>query len=89
METLTPETTETSADNITTARPEFHITDAASANWFLRRLAGIESEKARVKAQAAQITSQLDADANSLRSRYEAEAREWAREELAKKGNRR
>ncbi len=73
----------------TAARPEFHIVDESSANWFLRKLAGIESEKARVRAQAAQIVAELDADAQRLRNLYEAEAREWAREELEKKGNRR
>ncbi len=44
---------------------------------------------ARVKSQAAQIIAQLDADEKSLRARFEAEAREWARAELAKRGNRR
>ena len=54
---------------------------------FARKLAGIEAERARVKAQAAQIVALLDADEKSLRDRFEAEAREWARAELAKRGN--
>ena len=33
----------------------FHITDEARANWLLRKLATIADERARVKAQAAQI----------------------------------
>ncbi len=33
--------------------------------------------------------AQLDADEKSLRDRFEAEAREWARAELARRGNRR
>jgi hypothetical protein len=70
-------------------RPEFHITDEAGANWYARRLASIEAERARVRAQAAQIVAQLDADEKSLRDRFEAQAREWARAELAKRGNRR
>ena len=73
-----------------TATPEaFHITDEAGANWYARKLAGIEAERARVKAQAAKIVAQLDSDENSLKDRFEAEAREWARAELAQRGNRR
>lgn len=69
--------------NETTAAPEaFHITDEAGANWYARKLAGIEAERARVSAQAAKIKAQLDADEKSLRDRFEAEAREWARAEL-------
>ena len=68
---------------------EFHITDEAGANWYARKLATIEAERARVKAQAAKIVAQLDSDENSLRARFEAEAREWARQELARRGNRR
>jgi len=61
---------------------EFHITDEAGANWYARKLAGIEAERARVRAQAARIIAQLDGDENSLKDRFEAEAREWARAEL-------
>ncbi len=68
---------------------EFHITDEAGANWYARKLANIEAERARVKAQAAKIVAQLDGDENSLKDRFEAEAREWARAELAQRGNRR
>ena len=70
-------------------RPEFHIDDEAAANWYARKLANIEAERARVKAQAAKIVAQLDGDEKSLNDRFEAEAREWARAELANRGNRR
>jgi len=76
----------------TTATPEaFHITDEAGANWYARKLAGFEAERARVTAQAAKIKAQLDADEKSLKDRFEAEAREWARAELDRryKGRRR
>jgi len=68
---------------------EFHITDEAGANWYARKLAGIEAERARVKVQNAKINAQLDGDEKSLKDRFEAEAREWARAELAQRGNRR
>lgn len=80
------------ATNETTAAPEaFHITDEVGANWYAKKLGGIEAERARVTAQAAKIKAQLDADEKSLRDRFEAEAREWARGELDRryKGRRR
>jgi len=66
-------------------RAEFHITDEAGANWYARKLAGIEAERARVKAQAAKIIAQLDGDEKSLKDRFEAEAREWARQEIERR----
>jgi len=70
---------------------EFHITDEAGANWYARKLANIEAERARVKVQNAKINAQLDGEENSLKDRFEAEAREWARAELDRryKGRRR
>jgi hypothetical protein len=72
-------------------RPEFHIDSEAAANWYARRMASIEAERTRVKAQAAAIVAQLDADENHLRRLYEDEAREWARQEIERrhKGRRR
>ena len=78
--------------NEPTATPEaFHITDEAGANWYARKLANIEAERARVKVQNAKINAQLDGEENSLKDRFEAEAREWARAELDRryKGRRR
>ena len=76
--------------NEPTATPEvFCIDSEERANRYARKLATIEAERARVKAQAAKIIAQLDGDENSLKDRFEAEAREWARAELAKRGNRR
>ena len=70
-------------------RPEFHITDEASANWLLRKLANIEAEKKRVTANAAAIVAQLDSDADRLLHVYGSELQAWTRAELARKGNRR
>jgi len=64
---------------------EFHITDEAGANWYARKLAGIEAERARVKVQNARINAQLDSEEKSLKDRFEAEAREWARQEIEKR----
>ncbi len=76
----------------TTATPEaFCIDSEERANWYARKLANIEAERARVKAQAARIVAQLDSEEKSLRDRFEAEAREWARGEIDRryKGRRR
>jgi len=72
----------TEAMNATNEPTEFHITDEAGANWYARKLANIEAERARVKVQNAKINAQLDGDEKSLKDRFEAEAREWARAEL-------
>ena len=75
-----------------TATPEaFCIDSEERANWYARKLATIEAERARVRAQAAKIIAQLDGDEKSLKDRFEAEAREWARAELDRryKGRRR
>lgn len=69
-----------------TEREEFHITDAGRADWLLGKLAGIEAERALVKAQAAAMIAQLDADEKGLRDRFEAELREWGVQELARRG---
>ncbi len=72
-----------------TERAEFHITDDASANWFLRRLANIEAEKARIQAQAAEMVRQLDSDADRLKHLYESELLEYCRRRMAEGGSRR
>ena len=68
---------------------EFHITDDASANWLLRKLANLEAEKARIQAQAAEMVRQLDADAERLKHLYEGELLDYCRRTLAANGNRR
>ena len=59
----------------------FTIDTPEKADWLLRKLAGIDAEKATVQAMAAQRTQELDADRNALLSRFGAELEAWAREE--------
>lgn len=70
-------------------RETFCIDSESAANWLLKRLANIEAEKGRVKAQAEAILRQLDSDAESLRHLYEAELQAFVRQRLAESGNRR
>ena len=46
---------------------EFHITDEAGANWYARKLAGIEAERARVKVQNAKINANSTATKRASR----------------------
>ena len=69
--------------------PEFHIDSEGAANWYLRKLANIESEKQRIAAQAAKMLAALDADAQRLTRLYDGELQEYVRQELARQGNRR
>ena len=73
----------------TQGREEFRIDSESAANWYLRKLAGIEAEKNRVTANAAAIVAQLESEANGLRYVYEGQLQEYVRRELAAKGNRR
>ena len=64
----------------------FGITDEKSANWYLRKLATMDTEKIRVKAQTEKMLSDLDADTAGLKFLYEGELQEFVRQELARKG---
>ena len=77
------------APEVSEPKPAFRVDSEDSANWYLRRLATLESEKQRVQSQAALIVAQLQADAESLRFLYESDLQEWTRQELARRGNRR
>jgi phage host-nuclease inhibitor protein Gam len=68
---------------------QFTIDTIERANWYLRKLANLEAEKRRVLAQAEQIVTQLDADAESLRYLYQSSLENLVRQELARTGNRR
>lgn len=73
----------------TTEREAFHITDEVGANWYLKKLADIEAEKARITAQTAKMIAELDADANGLKFLYDGELQDFVRTELERKGGRR
>lgn len=74
--------------DVTTEAPRFCIDSKDKANWFLRKLAALDTEKALVKAQAEEIIRGLDADANRLRALHEADLQAWARAELDADGGR-
>ena len=70
-------------------RTEFHIDSERAALWYLRKLANLEAETRRVKCQAERLIASLNSEVESLKRVYQGELEHWAREELAKKGNRR
>lgn len=79
---------ERNAPNATTEAPRFVIDSREKVNWYLRKLAAIENERALVKAQAEEILRGLDADAARLRALHEADLQAWAKEELERLGGR-
>ena len=50
--------------------------------WYLRKLANIEAEKMRVKAQAAAIIARLDSDESGLKYRFDNQVQEWTRRQI-------
>ena len=63
----------------------FVIDSESRADWYLGKLASIEAEKARIKAQAETRLAELSSDAAALRFQFEAQAREWAKGEADKR----
>lgn len=76
------------APAVTTEAPRFCIDSREKANWYLKKLARIENERALVKAQAEEIVRGLDADAARLRALHEADLQAWAKDELERMGGR-
>lgn len=61
----------------------FRINSEDAANWYLRKLANIESEKQRIQSQAAAIVAQLDSDRAGLERMHEADLQEFVKNLLA------
>jgi len=76
-------------ENEVVEQEEFHIDTEEKANWLLRKIATIDAEKARVKAQADTIVKQLEGDRERLMGRFGAELEEWTRGELERRGGKR
>jgi phage host-nuclease inhibitor protein Gam len=68
-------------DQTETESARFTIDSEKSANWLLGKLAAIEEEQARIKAQAKKRAEELEADRNRLLSRFGAELEAWAKGE--------
>lgn len=82
------EATEQKPANTVPIRDAFHVTDEKSANWYLRKLATLDNEKARILAQTEKMIAELDSDRDGLKFLYEGELQEFVRQELARKGGR-
>ena len=66
----------------------FEINDAGTANWYLKTLRNLESEKATIQAQTAAMLRSLDAEINRFRFRFEPQFQGWVEQELARRGSR-
>lgn len=71
------------------ADTRFHIDNDQAANWLLGKLANIDTEIARVQAQAALIVKQLQADRDSLLYLYQGELSAYVSQKIEKSGGRR
>lgn len=60
---------------------QFRIDSESAAEWLLGKLATIEAEETRIKAQSEKRLAELAADRNSLMSRFGDDLRLWARQE--------
>ncbi len=66
----------------------FEIRDAGSANWYLRKMRNLQTEKATIQAQTAAMLKAVDAQMERLRYLYEAQLQTWVQQELARRGGR-
>ena len=67
----------------------FVIDSCDRADWYLRKVANLDAERARVKAQAAAMIAQIDSDAARLSHLFAAQLETFARAELERRGGRR
>lgn len=73
----------------TPAAPErFTIDSESAAAWYLRKLAGIDSEIEAIKAATLQRIEELQADRAGLERRFGGELEAWAREEAERRRRR-
>ena len=79
---------ETQTETTETAET-FCINSETRANWLLRKIANLDTEKARVKAQAEAILHGLDTDREGLLYLYGSQLEAFTRQELERQGGRR
>jgi len=72
--------------NPTETEETFCINSETRANWLLRKIANLDTEKARVKAQAEAILKELDTDREGLLYLYGSQLEAFTRQELERQG---
>jgi hypothetical protein len=68
--------------NLEIREATFFIHDEDSANWYLRKLANLEAEKYRVKAQSEKILSEIERNVEKLQFLYGHQLEEYVRANL-------
>jgi phage host-nuclease inhibitor protein Gam len=61
---------------------QWKIDSEESANWYLRKLANIETERDRIRHQYNAMMQDLDRNGENLRSRHQADLEHWAKSQL-------
>lgn len=64
-------------------KEQFVIDSDSSADWYLGKLADLETRKARVKYQAKRMAEQIDSDINALKYKFEEQLKEYCRQRTA------
>ena len=72
---------------VLTNRTGFTLDSPEKVEWYLKKLATLESEKERVKRQAARRLKEIEEDVESLRFQFQAQAEAWAKQELERRGS--
>jgi hypothetical protein len=70
-------------DEAITIPEAFRIDSEDRANWLLCKLAGLDAEERRVKAQCETILKRVAAERSALEGRFGAELADWARQQIA------
>ena len=73
---------------LTEERERFEIKDAATANWYLKKLRNLENEKDTIRAQAATMIKALDTEIHALEFRFGKQMETFVRGELDRRGGR-
>lgn len=83
-----PETGKTTTTNTETGevKVEFHIVDDGGANWYLRKKAAFESERAVLNAQMKELFAEIDRNERDLDARYYAEFKDYAEKKILAQG---
>ena len=77
------------SDILEPTEERFVLDSEEKVNWLLCKLANLEAERNRVKAQSEKMLTMLDSEINGLRFRFEDDLRAFTAERLAQSGGRR
>ena len=69
-------------EETTTEKVPFMIDSRERVDWYLRKLANLEAEESRIKAQVQTMLRQIESDRNSLVQHFQPQVENFVRSEL-------